>query len=72
MDTEQRLADMELKLVAQDDLLDALNTTVYRQQNKIDELESLCTALAKRLKEISVSMAANHTDAPIDERPPHY
>lgn len=72
MDTEKRLMDMELKLVAQDDMLDALNRTVYRQQTKIDELESLCTALAKRLKEVSVLMASNTGGAPIDERPPHY
>lgn len=72
MDTEKRLMDIELKLVAQDDLLDELNKTVYRQQNKIDELEALCTALAKRLKEMNERVAANSTNAPINERPPHY
>ncbi len=72
MDTEKRLMDMELKLVAQDDLLDELNKTVYRQQQKIDQLEALCTALAKRLKETSDLMAANAAMAPINERPPHY
>jgi len=72
MNTEKRLMDMELKLVAQDDLLDELNKTVYRQQKKIDELEALCTALAKRLKETSELVAANTAIAPINERPPHY
>lgn len=72
MDTEKRLMDIELKLVAQDDLLDELNKTVYRQQNKIDELEALCTALAKRLKEMNELVAANSANAPINERPPHY
>jgi len=72
MDTEKRLMDVELKLVAQDDLLDELNKTVYRQQQKIDELEALCIALAKRLKETSELVAANAATAPINERPPHY
>lgn len=72
MDAEKRLMDVELKLVAQDDLLDTLNTTVYRQQKKIDELENLCAALAKRLKEMAEMTAANSSAAPINERPPHY
>lgn len=72
MDTEKRLTDMELKLVAQDDLLDELNKTVYRQQNKIDELEAMCLTLAKRLKQASELIDANSGGAPLDERPPHY
>jgi SlyX protein len=72
MDAEKRLMDVELKLTAQDDLLDTLNKTVYRQQKKIDELENLCVALAKRLKEMGELAAANAAGAPINERPPHY
>jgi SlyX protein len=72
MDAEKRLMDVELKLTAQDDLLDTLNKTVYRQQKKIDELESLCVTLAKRMKEMGELAAANGSAAPIDERPPHY
>jgi SlyX protein len=71
MDTEKRLMDVELKLTAQDDLLDTLNQTVYRQQKKIDELDALCIALAKRMKEMA-ELAANASAAPINERPPHY
>lgn len=42
---------------------------VYRQQKKIDELEALCAALARRIKDLS------HADAgarPVNEKPPHY
>lgn len=72
MNAEKRLMDVELKLVAQDDLLDELNKTVYRQQKKIDELEALTMALAKRLKEVNEQVAAAAGNAPINERPPHY
>ena len=48
---DERLVDIEIKLARQEDLLDTLNSTVYRQQRRIDELEALCAALAKRVAE---------------------
>lgn len=70
MNTEERLVDLEIRLSRQDDLVETLNTQVYRQQKKIDELETLCSALAGRLRELSVSVSQR--TAVIDERPPHY
>ncbi|MFZ6820624.1 SlyX family protein [Undibacterium sp. Ji22W] len=70
MSVEERLVDFEIRLSRQDDLVETLNTQVYRQQKKIDELEKLCLALATRLREVAVS--ANQRQAPTDERPPHY
>lgn len=67
---EERIIDLEIRLARQDDLLDTLNTQVYQQQKKIDELEKLCSALASRLREVAIS--ASQRQAPIDERPPHY
>jgi SlyX protein len=65
---EDRIIDIEIKLTRQEDLLDALNKTVYEQQKKIDELETACTALALRVKELTeVSQ-----QTPLNERPPHY
>lgn len=68
--TEEKLIDLEMRLNQQDDLVDSLNTQVYRQQKKITELEALCLALAKRVQEIAVSATQKHTV--VDERPPHY
>ncbi|AZP12467.1 SlyX family protein [Undibacterium parvum] len=70
MTTEERLIDLEIKITRQDDLLDTLNTLVYRQQEKISELEALCLALATRMRELAVS--ANQRGVTLDERPPHY
>jgi SlyX protein len=46
---EERLIDLESRLTFQEDLIDTLNTTVFRQQQQIDELELLCTRLAQLL-----------------------
>jgi SlyX protein len=69
MSTEERMMDIEVRIARQEDLIDVLNQTVYRQQKKIDELESLCLALVGRLKEVAANVSE---EAPLDERPPHY
>jgi len=68
--TEKRLENIECKLTSQEDLLDTLNQQVYRQQQKLDEMERLCSALARRLKEVT-SNTAGQSGLPHD-RPPHY
>jgi SlyX protein len=70
MTNEERLIDMEIRIARQDDLVDTLNTMVYRQQEKISELEALCLALAGRMRELAIS--ASQRTAAVDERPPHY
>jgi SlyX protein len=67
--TEDRLIEIEIKLTRQEDMLETLNQTVYQQQKKIDELETLCLALAKRMKGMADSLTERNI---IDERPPHY
>lgn len=66
---EERLVDIEIKLARQEDLLDTLNRTVFRQQQKIDELEALCSALARHLREIREAAAE---PGQANEKPPHY
>ena len=69
MNNEDRLIALESKITTQEDLLDVLNQTVYRQQKIIDELEGLCVNLARRLADFNGRdggiMAAH-------EKPPHY
>ncbi|MBK4737063.1 SlyX family protein [Noviherbaspirillum pedocola] len=69
---EDRLADIEIALARQDDLLDTLNTTVWKQQRRIDELEALCTALAQRLAEAQQRITDAGSGQPVHEIPPHY
>jgi SlyX protein len=67
--TEERLVDIEIKIARQEDLVDTLNQMVYQQQKKIDELEELCSALARRVKEVS---SVDSESNPASEKPPHY
>lgn len=69
MMNEERIVDIEIKVARQEDLVDTLNQMVYQQQKKLDELEALCTALARRL--MDVASGGNEQNAG-NEKPPHY
>ena len=66
---EQRLIDIELKVVALEDTVESLNQLVYAQQKQLDELRSVCKHLLGRLEERDDPASAGN---PADERPPHY
>lgn len=68
MITEDRIVDIELKLTSQEDLVETLNKMVYQQQRKIDEMEGLCAALVRRVRDLTEANEQN----PLNERPPHY
>ncbi len=65
---ESRLAEIETKLSFSEDLLEALNRTVYRQQQQIDQLQMELRVLREQMR----------TALPVesrslrDETPPHY
>lgn len=69
MSTEDRFVEIEIKVAHQEDLVDALNQMVYQQQKKLDELEALCAALARQIKEMREAAAER---GPANEKPPHY
>lgn len=65
---DSRLTDLEVKVAFQDDLLDALNLTVTRQQQQIDLLQEQIRVLYQQLRS---NQPGN--DAPAGhEIPPHY
>lgn len=65
---ESRLNELEAKISLAEDLLDALNRTVYRQQQQIDRLQDDIRALRQQLREAGPSEAGS----PGSETPPHY
>lgn len=67
--SEDRLAEIEAKLTLAEDLLEALNTTVYRQQQHIERLERDLRAMRDQVEAMS---AAGSPTALRDEIPPHY
>lgn len=68
IDTERRLADLEIKLGLADDTLDQLNQALFRQQQQIDRL-------LRELAELRQQMpdgAGVGSRSLRDELPPHY
>lgn len=66
-DVEQRLNELELRYLEQQDLVQSLNEVIYAQQRKIDILASEIQLLKKRLQG-----EPGLVDANADEKPPHY
>jgi len=66
-DPESRLAELEIKLSFSEDLLEELNRTVARQQQRIEALE-------RQLHELRLQMQRSlpRDDTPGHEIPPHY
>jgi SlyX protein len=67
-DTDARLTELEIKASYAEDLLEQLNTTIYRQQQQIDLLLREVTGLRQQLPEGSQPVLRNLRD----ELPPHY
>ena len=65
---ESRLNELEAKMSLAEDLLDALNRTVYRQQQQIDRLQQDMRALRQQLQDA----APAEPGSPGNEIPPHY
>lgn len=66
---DARLAEIESKLMLADDQIEALNRTVYRQQQMIDRLERELRALRDQFEGMNAAAAPG---MPRDEIPPHY
>lgn len=66
---EARITELEIKLAYAEDLLEQLNMTVFRQQERIDLLQAELRLLNARLEGLAASQ--DKTDLR-DEIPPHY
>ena len=65
---DDKITELELKLNANEDQLDALNRTVYRQQQQIDALVEAMRSLQNQARLAQPAEAINLRD----EIPPHY
>ena len=65
---EDRIVTLETKLLAAEDLLDALNRTVWRQQQELDLLREQVRQLAQQVKTLQPANPLR----PEDEIPPHW
>jgi len=67
-DAERRIEELEIKLAYSEDLLDTLNTTVFRQQQQIDLLQEQLRMLRQQFND---SLPGEQRSLR-DEIPPHY
>ncbi|MDR0701572.1 MAG: SlyX family protein [Azoarcus sp.] len=67
-ETGERLERLESRLMLAEDQIDALNQTVYRQQQLLDRLRARVLHLAQQLQ--GAQTAAR--ERPEDEIPPHW
>jgi SlyX protein len=65
---ESRFAEIETKLSFSEELLEALNRTVYHQQQQIDQLQLELRALREQVR-TALPAESRHLR---DETPPHY
>jgi SlyX protein len=65
---DERLTELEVKTAFAEDMLDALNATVYRQQQQIERLQHE----VRELREQLAAAAPAEGRSLRDEIPPHY
>jgi SlyX protein len=65
---ESRLEKIESKLSLAEDLLEELNSTIYRQQRQIDQLQQELVTLRQQVQTAMPTEPRNLND----EIPPHY
>jgi SlyX protein len=67
-DVEARLAEIEIKLSFTENLVDELNSTVYRQQQHIDQLQKALLELRRQVENLAPPEPGDLRQ----EIPPHY
>lgn len=65
---DERITELEVKLAFAEDLLETLNTTVYRQQERIEQLERT----VRDLRQLVLQSIPTEQRSLRDEIPPHY
>lgn len=65
---QERIENLETKLMGAEDQIDELNRTVWRQQQEIDQLRQQLRQLAQQIK----ALQPVGSSRPEDEIPPHW
>jgi SlyX protein len=68
-DLEKRVTELELRFMHQENTIQELNETVYRQEQLIGRLERECSFLVEQFR---LSAASSVSEPDGEERPPHY
>tara|TARA_R110001592_G_scaffold199938_5_gene448612 strand:- start:22806 stop:23018 length:213 start_codon:yes stop_codon:yes gene_type:complete len=68
-DVEDRIADLEVRLVFQDDTIQSLSETVALQQMEMEKLRRAVEVLARRQADLASALPSSDDD---NQPPPHY
>ena len=66
---EDRIAELEMKIAFQEQLLDELNQALVQQQFEMDKIQLQLRSLAGKLKDMQPSNIASQAE---ETPPPHY
>ena len=66
---EDRIAELEMKIAFQEQLLDELNQALVQQQFNMDKIQLQLRYLARKLKDMQPSNIASQAE---ETPPPHY
>lgn len=67
--SDERIINLEFKLAHQEKQLEDLSDVLYKQQQTIDNLETLLQGITKRLQDV---LGHEEDDIRGHEKPPHY
>lgn len=67
--TEQRLIEIETKVLYQEDTIEQLNSVICRQEEQLQKMQATVVALSKSFKTL---IDMNQEIRPGHEKPPHY
>ena len=68
MELEQRIIDLETKVVFQDQVIEDLNAVVIRQQKQIDQIEKTFAVFKSQVHAVQ----SGDNEIRPNEKPPHY
>nr|WP_242463204.1 SlyX family protein [Rhodocyclus tenuis] len=68
----ERIADLEIRLAAAEDLVETLNLALFRQQQQLDLLQGQLRHLHRQMSNAADANAAGAPRNARDEIPPHY
>jgi len=66
---EERIEQLEMKIAFQEDSIETLNTEIFEQQRRTQQLLEQVALLAVKLKESEPNQLASEKE---EMRPPHY
>ncbi|EEZ79606.1 MAG: SlyX family protein [Candidatus Thioglobus sp.] len=68
---EKKITELEEKFAFLDHTIEELNNVVFRQTQKIDELETMLKHLSSQIRQMNSQKDTGDSEV-INDRPPHY